>query len=85
MRTYKEYLIPETIDYEEIKYLVSIGSKVLVRVKHPNLGNTIVELFPDNKIGVNHNICPLSISDMYLIKRNTMYIYFCPFYIGNYV
>lgn len=85
MRTYKEYLIPETIDYEEIKYLVSIGSKVLVRVKHPNLGNTIVELFPDNKIEVNYDICSLSISDMYLIKRNIIYIYFCRFYIGNHV
>lgn len=85
MRTYKEYLIPETIDYEEIKYLLSIGSKVLVRVKHPNLGNTIVELFPDNRIGINYDICPLSIPDMYLIKRNIIYIYFCRFYIGNHV
>lgn len=83
MRTYKEYLIPKTIDHEEIKYLLSIGSHILVRVKHPNLGNTIVELFPNNKIGVNYDICPLSISDMYLIKRNIIYIYFLPFYIEN--
>lgn len=85
MRTYKEYLIPETIDHEEIKYLVSIGSKVLVRVKHPNLGNTIVELFPDNRIGVNYDIYPLSISDIYLIKRNIVSIYFYKFYTGNHV
>lgn len=82
MRTYKEYLIPETIDYEEINYLLNIGSHVLVRVKHPNLGNAIVELFPDNKIGVNYDISPLSISDIDLIKRNLIYIYFCRFYIG---
>ena len=37
MRTYKEYLIPETIDYEELKYLVNIGSNVLVKTYHPTL------------------------------------------------
>ena len=82
MRTYKEYLIPETIDHEELRYLVSIGNKVLVRMNLPNLGNTIVELFPINRTGVNYNMCPLSTSDIYLIKRNIASIYFCNFYIG---
>lgn len=82
MRTYKEYLIPETIDYEELKYLVSIGSRVLVKIEHPDLRNTIVELFSINKTGVNYNMYPLSTSDIYLIKRNIMKIYFHHFYIG---
>lgn len=82
MRTYKEYLIPETIDHEELRYLVSIKSHVLVKIKHPNFGDTIVELLPSNMAGVNYNMCPLSISDIYLIKRNIMNIYFYNFYIG---
>lgn len=82
MRTYKEYLIPETIDLKEIRYLVSMGSRVLVQIDLPNLGNTIVELFPINRTGVNYNMCPLSTSDIYLIKRNIISIYFCNFYIG---
>lgn len=82
MRTYEEYLIPETIDHEELRYLVSIGSKVLVKIEHPNLRNVIVELFSINRPGVNYNMCPLSNSDIYLIKRNIMKIYFYHFYIG---
>lgn len=83
MRTYKEYLIPETIDHKEIKYLLSIGSRVLVKIKHPNFGNTIVELVPENRTGVNYKMYPLLISDIYLIKRNIISIYFNKFYIEN--
>lgn len=82
MKTYKEYLIPETIDHEELKYLVNIGSHVLVKIKHPNFGDTIVELVSENGTGVNYNMCPLSISDIYLIKRNMINICFYKFYIG---
>lgn len=82
MRTYNKYLIPKTINHEELRYLVSIGSKVLVRIKHPNVGNTIVELYPSNKSKVYYNILPLSSSDIDLIKRNIMCIYFYPFNIN---
>ena len=81
MRTYKEYLIPETIDYEELKYLVNIGSRILVKIEHPNFGDTIVELVSENRTGVNYNMCPLSTSDIYLIKRNMINICFYNFYI----
>lgn len=76
MRTYKEYLIPEIIDHEELRYLVSIGSKVLVNFNHRFMGNTIVELIPDDSIKINSDFSPLSNSDIYFLERNMVNIYF---------
>ena len=76
MRTYKEYLIPETINYEEIKYLLSIGSKVLVNFNHRFMGNIIVELIPDDSIKINSDFSPLSNSDIYFLERNMVNIHF---------
>jgi hypothetical protein len=76
MRTYKEYLIPEIIDHKELRYLVSIGSKVLVNYNHRFMGNIIVELIPDDSIMTNSDFNPLSNSDIYFLERNMVNIHF---------
>jgi hypothetical protein len=76
MRTYKEYLIPETIDHEELRYLVSIGSHVLVNFNHDFMGDIIVELVPDDSIKINSDFSPLSDSDIYFLERNMVNIHF---------
>lgn len=82
MRTYREYLIPETIDHEELRYLVSIGSKVLVNFNHRFMGNIIVELIPDDSIKINSDFSPLSNFDIYFLKRNMVIIHFKLYYVG---
>lgn len=74
MRTYKEYLIPETIDYEELKYLVSIGSRVLVKIKMMDAPDTIVELILSQDSWDNGEFYPLSDSDIKLLKRRAVII-----------
>lgn len=74
MRTYKEYLIPETINHEELRYLVSIGSKVLVKV-HTNIGLVIVNLISGIAPDINYNFSPLSHSDIVLLERQSVEIY----------
>lgn len=74
MRTYKEYLIPETIDHEELRYLVSIGSKVLVKVK-TDIGIYVVNLIPTTQSWINYNFFPLSHSDIVLLERRSVEIY----------
>ena len=81
MRTYKEYLIPETIDYEELRYLVSIGSKILVNFNHRFMGKIIVELVPDNDVQINSDFSPLSNSDINYLKNGDN-IYYKLFYVG---
>lgn len=81
MRTYKEYLIPETIDHEELRYLVSIGSKVLVNFNHRFMGNIIVELVPDNDVRINSDFSPLSNSDINYLKIGDN-IYYKLYYVG---
>lgn len=74
MRTYKEYLIPETIDHEELRYLLSIGSKVLVKA-HINIGLVIVNLIPGIVLDINYNFSPLSHSDIVLLEKRSVDIY----------
>lgn len=74
MRTYKEYLIPETIDHEELRYLLSIGSKVLVKV-HTNIGLVIVHLIPGIALDINYNFFPLSHYDIVLLEKRSVDIY----------
>lgn len=81
MRTYNGYLIPETIDHEELRYLVSIGSKVLVNFNHRFMGNVIVELVPDNDVRINSNFSPLSNSDINHLKMGDN-IYYKLYYVG---
>lgn len=81
MRTYKEYLIPETIDHEELKYLVGIGSKILVNFNHHFMGNVIVELVPDNDVQINSDLSPLLNSDIDCLKNRGNIYYKC-YYIG---
>lgn len=81
MRTYKEYLIPETIDHKELKYLVSIGSKILVNFNHRFMGNIIVELVPDSDVRINSDFSPLSNSDVDCLKSWDN-IYYELYYIG---
>lgn len=78
MRTYNEYLIPETIDHEELRYLVSIGSKVLVKVR-TNIGLVIVNLIPGIALDINYNFFPLSHSDIVLLEKRSVDIY-CLYY-----
>lgn len=78
MRTYKEYLIPETIDHEELRYLISIGSKVLVKIKMMNCSDAIVELILKQGSFVNRKFDPLSDSDIKLLETTcifTLYYY----------
>ena len=81
MRTYNGYLIPETIDHEELRYLVSIGSKVLVNFNHRFMGNIIVELVPDSDVQTNSDFSPLSNSDVNYLK-NEDNSYYKLYYIG---
>lgn len=75
MRTYEEYLIPETIDHEELRYLVSIGSKVLVKVR-TDIGLVIVNLIPKIELPeINYNFSPLSDSDIVLLEKLATDIY----------
>lgn len=74
MRTYKEYLIPETIDHEELRYLVSIGSHVLVKI-NADIGVVIVDLIPITESGFNYDFSPLSHSDIVLLERQSIDIY----------
>ena len=74
MRTYKEYLIPETIDHKELRYLLSIGSKVLVKV-HTATGLVIVNLIPGITLDINYNFSPLSHSDIVLLEKRSVDIY----------
>lgn len=74
MRTYKEYLIPETIDHEELRYLVSIGSKVLVKAS-TNIGLVIVNLIPTTMSGFNYHFYPLSHSDIVLLEKRDICIH----------
>lgn len=74
MRTYKEYLIPETINHEELRYLVSIGSKVLVKVR-TDIGSVIVNLIPGIALDINYNFSPLSHSDIILLEKRSVDIY----------
>ena len=76
MRTYKEYLIPETIDHEELRYLVSIGSCVLVKLKTMHDPDPIVELFPGCSHGIimNFILCPILI--LFYYKKCFAKIYF---------
>lgn len=74
MRYYKEYLIPETINHEEIRYLVSIGSKVLVKVR-TDIGLFIVNLIPGIVCDINYNFSPLSHSDIVLLEKLSVDIY----------
>ena len=81
MRTYKEYLIPETIDHEELRYLVSIGSKVLVNFNHRFMGNIIVELVPDSNVQINYDFSPLTNSDINCLKNEDC-IFYKLYYVG---
>ena len=74
MRTYKEYLIPETIDHEELRYLVSIGSRVLVKIKMMDEPDTIVELILSQDSWNNGEFYPLSDSDIKLLERRSVII-----------
>lgn len=76
MRTYKEYLIPKTIDHEELRYLVSIGSRVLVKIAIMDEPDTIVELFPDHGLWDNDTFYPLSDSDIVLLEKRSVRIYY---------
>lgn len=79
MRTYEDYLIPETIDHEELRYLVSIGSKVLVKVR-TDIGLVIVNLIPKiEPPEINYNFSPLSDSDIVLLEKLSTDIY-CFYY-----
>lgn len=80
MRYYKEYLIPETIDYEELKYLVSIGSKVLVKIEMMDGPDTIVELILNQGSFDNGKFYPLSNSDIKLLEK--IYIFPLNYYIN---
>lgn len=82
MRTYKEYLIPETIDHEELRYLVSIGSHVLVNFNHDFMGDIIVELVPDSSVRINSKLTPLSNFDIECLKRNIIDIHYKLYYIS---
>ena len=73
MRTYKEYLIPETIDHEELRYLISIGSKVLVKIKMMNCSDAIVELILKQGSFVNRKFDPLSDSDIKLLETTCIF------------
>lgn len=82
MRTYKEYLIPETIDHEELRYLVSIGSKVLVKV-HTYIGLAIVNLIPIiESCEINYIFSPLSHADIVLLEKLSVDIYDLYYYIN---
>lgn len=76
MRYYKEYLIPETIDHKELRYLVSIGSCVLVKLKTIYDPDPIVELFPGCSSWDNYEFYPLSDSDIILLEKCFAKIYF---------
>jgi hypothetical protein len=80
MRTYKEYLIPETIDHEELKYLISIGSCVLVKIQMMDYPDTIVELILSQGSFDNNEFYPLSDSDIKLLE--TTYIFPINYYIN---
>jgi hypothetical protein len=80
MKTYKEYLIPETIDYEEIRYLLSIGSRVLVKIEMMDEPDTIVELILSQGPFDNNKFCPLSDSDIKLL--GAIYIWPIHYYIN---
>ena len=74
MRTYKEYLIPETIDHKELRYLISIGSKVLVKA-NTNIGVVIGNLIPITVSGFYYDFSPLSHSDIVLLEKRSVHIY----------
>lgn len=74
MKYYKEYLIPETIDHKELKYLVSIGSKVLVKA-NTNIGVVIGCLTPITVSGFYYDFSPLSHSDIVLLESRSIPIY----------
>ena len=84
MRTYKEYLIPETIDHEELRYLVSIGSKVLVKIDMMDWPDAIVELIPKlcQNSWDNGEFYPLTDSDIVLLKRRSIKIFGLCYYIN---
>lgn len=79
MRTYKEYLIPETIDHKELKYLLSIGSRILVKIEMFDSPDTIVELILSQGLIGNGELYPLSDSDIKLLE--TIYIFPLNYYI----
>lgn len=76
MRYYKEYLIPETIDHEELRYLLSIGSHVLVKYQRYQGGIFAVELVPVYAHFINTNIFPLDCNDIELLKTRQLLIHF---------
>lgn len=81
MRTYKEYLIPETIDHKELKYLVSIGSNVLVKTYHPTLFFEIIcQLWPSNEEKLNQEFSPLTESDIHKLTWNMVSIHYINYY-----
>jgi hypothetical protein len=83
MRTYKEYLIPETINHEELRYLVSIGSKVLVKTYHPLFFFEIIcQLIPSDKKKLNQEFCPLLESDLIELKCGLLNMYYFKYFIN---
>ena len=83
MRTYKEYLIPETIDHEELRYLVSIGSKVLVKTYHSLFFFEIIcQLIPSDEKKLNQEFCPLLESDFIELKCGLLNIYYFKYFIN---
>lgn len=83
MRTYEEYLIPETIDHEELRYLVSIGSKVLVKTYHPlSFSEIICQLIPSDEKKLNQEFCPLLESDLIELKCGLQNMYYFKYFIN---
>lgn len=74
MRTYKEYLIPETINHEELRYLVSIGSKVLVKA-NSGIGVVVVCLIPATAPEIDYDFSPLSHADIVLLEKREIGIH----------
>lgn len=76
MKYYKEYLIPETIDHEELIYLLSIGSHVLVQYQRYQCGIIAAELVPVYAHFTNSNIFPLDCNNIELLKLRRLPIDF---------